>query len=440
MNEIFTLVYFNMLQRSISIIKKRLTSLTIKFFSPMLLLLIFNNNLSRAQWQKIDGAGSWKVNSIVVKDSKIFAGTDGNGIFISSDNGESWAAIKSEISDSVIYALATNGTSTFAGTENGIFISEDNGINWTADTMGLNNNGVWSLSINPNSTEGSEIFAGTWNGVYHSTNSGMSWNITSLSNTSMPVSSIFITNLYVLAGTQGGGFFNLSSDGTEYNIITLYSYRVEHQIYPLTIPVYSILANKSYIIVGSADGVTFRSSGDIVSWKKNYVGGFYPVRSLIAIDSIVIAGTLGDGVYRSNTDALIWVSMGLKNTIVISLAASDSYIFAGTNSGIWRIPLSDIITGIIIEKELPDEFKLQQNYPNPFNPTTKIGYELRKGSKISLEVFDILGRYVATLAEGYQEAGNYIVTFDAPNLSSGVYIYQLKTDNQILTKKMILGK
>jgi hypothetical protein len=89
---------------------------------------------------------------------------------------------------------------------------------------------------------------------------------------------------------------------------------------------------------------------------------------------------------------------------------------------------------------IPTNFKLSQNYPNPFNPTTQIEYSIVKGSYITLKVYNLLGQEVKTLIAGFQHAGNYRVTFDGSNLSSGVYFYRLETGNNSVTKKMILMK
>lgn len=95
------------------------------------------------------------------------------------------------------------------------------------------------------------------------------------------------------------------------------------------------------------------------------------------------------------------------------------------------------------ETEIEDfatEIRLDQNYPNPFNPSTTISYNLAQNSNVSLDVYDLMGRKVATLVNGKQSAGEQSINFDASNLASGVYIYRLSTGNQVLTKKMILLK
>ncbi|MBC8043306.1 MAG: T9SS type A sorting domain-containing protein, partial [Rhizobacter sp.] len=88
----------------------------------------------------------------------------------------------------------------------------------------------------------------------------------------------------------------------------------------------------------------------------------------------------------------------------------------------------------------PNAFGLKQNYPNPFNPSTTIRYELAAPSDVKLNVFDVLGREVATLVNQRQSAGNYRVGFNASNLSSGIYFYRLQTGNFTQTKKMLLVK
>ena len=97
-----------------------------------------------------------------------------------------------------------------------------------------------------------------------------------------------------------------------------------------------------------------------------------------------------------------------------------------------------LVTTADIEARIPQELFLHQNYPNPFNPTTIIEFGLDQDSDVLLEVFDILGRKIQTLASGRFSAGRYPIQFDARSLASGVYIYRLRAQNKILTEKMTL--
>ena len=89
---------------------------------------------------------------------------------------------------------------------------------------------------------------------------------------------------------------------------------------------------------------------------------------------------------------------------------------------------------------IPMDFSVSQNYPNPFNPSTMINYTIPKVSNVTLSVYNTLGQKVAELVNEEQSAGNYIVNFNASNLSSGIYFYTVKADNFVSTKKMILIK
>jgi len=89
---------------------------------------------------------------------------------------------------------------------------------------------------------------------------------------------------------------------------------------------------------------------------------------------------------------------------------------------------------------LPAAYDLSQNYPNPFNPTTTIRYSIPQDSKVSLEVFSILGELVSTVVNEYQSAGKYTVSFNGSRFASGTYIYRLTANQNVITKKMVLIK
>ena len=94
----------------------------------------------------------------------------------------------------------------------------------------------------------------------------------------------------------------------------------------------------------------------------------------------------------------------------------------------------------IAENAVPTGFVLGDNYPNPFNPTTKISFSLPQKSQVKLKVFDVLGREIQILADGVYEAGVHEVEFNATNLPSGVYFYNLTNGSNSITKKMLLMK
>ena len=93
-----------------------------------------------------------------------------------------------------------------------------------------------------------------------------------------------------------------------------------------------------------------------------------------------------------------------------------------------------------ISSQSPGEFKLLQNYPNPFNPVTNVEFVITKQGFVSLKVYDVYGKEVATLVNSILSPDTYKYNFDGSNLSSGTYFYRLESNGLMETKRMILLK
>lgn len=115
----------------------------------------------------------------------------------------------------------------------------------------------------------------------------------------------------------------------------------------------------------------------------------------------------------------------------------DSRSDIGASKGSLTVPLTDISTTYT---EMPGRILLSQNYPNPFNAQTSIQYSLPEQSTVSIDIFDILGRKIETLAEGIQPPGDHQAIWDASRQSSGIYFYRVKAGDKVETKKMVLMK
>lgn len=94
----------------------------------------------------------------------------------------------------------------------------------------------------------------------------------------------------------------------------------------------------------------------------------------------------------------------------------------------------------VVEVGVPEKFDLSQNYPNPFNPVTKINFDLPGSGLVSLKVYDVLGKEVATVVNEIKDAGYYTVSFDASNLASGIYFYRLSTNGLSNVKRLVVLK
>lgn len=148
----------------------------------------------------------------------------------------------------------------------------------------------------------------------------------------------------------------------------------------------------------------------------------------------------GDGPYSVaaiSDKSPITVPVQINNSYKLYVLAYDNV----GNSQTTPTKIHDITVDIENEeKVIPTEFILKQNYPNPFNPVTTIEYHIPVSSKVSLIIYDILGREIKTLVNENLKPGIYNIKFDANNFSSGVYIYVLRADNFIQSKKMLLIK
>jgi len=141
-----------------------------------------------------------------------------------------------------------------------------------------------------------------------------------------------------------------------------------------------------------------------------------------------------------NRSAISYITLNSgTNYIVVSTAYN-------TGRGNWKDSIygPGIITIITNVQQVgnivPTEYKLSQNYPNPFNPTTKINFAIPKQGFVNLKIYDVLGREVRTLVSEVKTPGNYIVDFNAEELSSGVYFYKLSAGNFTDVKRMMLIK
>jgi len=172
------------------------------------------------------------------------------------------------------------------------------------------------------------------------------------------------------------------------------------------------------------------------------VSDIFPSALLALPHGGVLVGTDTTGIYffSDNGDSIKTLNEDLTDLHLHAFAMDSSgNIYAGTNNGVWRRPLSSIVS-VSQPPEFPTAFRLEQNYPNPFNPNTIIKFELPKASQVSLTVYDMLGREVSVLVNEKREAGVHEVKFEGSHLASGVYFYRLQAGDYVATKKLLLMK
>ena len=163
-------------------------------------------------------------------------------------------------------------------------------------------------------------------------------------------------------------------------------------------------------IIASQDSCTFKINSTISS--LTYVEFPIKVQSALVPDSLLVMVASGLGSSQVGTEIIV-----------------DDLAFIGGSA-----------TSVPEERNLPGAFFLSQNYPNPFNPETVIDYQLPVAGHVSLKVYDLLGREMATLVDTQLLAGKYKSTWNAAGAGSGIYFYQLRAGDFVQGKKLVLLK
>ena len=172
-----------------------------------------------------------------------------------------------------------------------------------------------------------------------------------------------------------------------------------------------------------------------------------------SLDSLIAAADTITGSQYSNdswtkfSTALDYAKNIIEKNYSYVNSAADSLANAKDSLSTAIDDLTPVATSVKDEQLIPSHFMLAQNYPNPFNPSTTISFKIpvvdalnSAEVHVTLKVYDLLGRVIATLVDGNKVPGNYKVAFDGSNFTSGVYIYQLRSGNFSESKKLMLLK
>jgi hypothetical protein len=320
----------------------------------LLIMISFSFVMSRsmAQWIQTNGPSGGTIRCYTLSGTNILAGTY-YGIFISIDNGKSWAICPHSPLDQ-IYSLLSSGTTVYAGAQNGLYVSYDNGFNWkkvigttafyslaqsgsniyAGSHLGFyrstDNGYSWAFSTSGMSEgivksvaiQGTKIFAGTAGGVFISTNGGETWRLSNSGLTYTSITSFLVYGRYIFAGT-GGGLFSSPDSGLTW------TKRISDIGNDM---VNSIASSGNYLYAGSQSGVHI-SIDSGATWTKStfqFMGD--NVFSIYTQNQIALAGTNG-GSYFSTDNGLSWnlSSDGIRLTNPSSMVTLNNTIYTGTN-------------------------------------------------------------------------------------------------------------
>ena len=406
--------------------------------------------------EQFDGYATWNnlTEDLIASTSKPVTSTNGNvyslynkSIYRTTDRGVEWNIVLENATTSFV----VEEDKIFSTTASGVIRSLNNGIDWTIVNDGIPSSYIpklRALGIADN-----KLFAGfyginsfprgSWGegGIYVSTNDGYSWssfNSGLPTQYSVPVPVYTITakdNIIILYTTEGR--YSLIND-TWVNIDNGFP----TDTYISSIVIFNeniIFLTNSGLFISYDKGVTKQEfSNGFPDWLYYYTSIFVYDETLYAISS-----EENTAVYKLTGDQWNEVDFPMpENVRFSSFEAGGANLYAGTyDNGIWRYDPTPSGNNDVAQNVF--SYKLNQNYPNPFNPTTKIKYSIPNvGTSfmkfVQLKVYDVIGNEIATLVNEQKPAGEYEIEFDASNLPSGVYFYQIKAGSFVETKKMIL--
>jgi len=413
-------------------------------YSLVVELIILSPN-SYSQWVQCRGLENQSVSSFAGSGSILSAGVWGGFLYLSIDSGATWT-LRDTVATTWICPycalvippsvnLFASGSDVFEGAGNGVnanvHVSTDNGLTWAVKDTGF------SESVNCFISIGNSIYAATNGGIFYSTDEGTSWNITGNKFNNHSLAKIENT---LFAATEGNGIFRSTNYGSSWTEVDSTDYDF---FGGLAVIGTNIFAGAFQFYHQPSTGGIFVSKDNGRSWDHSDTGMTdHSVNVLYSDGSNLYAGT-NTNIFVSTDTGATWknISPHVDSLGANALVVYDSYLFAGSNGGAWRYPISQLVTGVKIPpRQTPSNFVLLQNYPNPFNPATTITFLLPSQDHVSLKIFDIMGREVATLIDGNYSQGSHSVRWNASTIASGVYFYRLQTDYYSQTKTLLLLK
>ena len=384
--------------------------------------------------------------------TNLFAGSKGEGIYLlTSASTTNWTRINSGLTNSTVNALAVLGTNVFAGTQGGVFLSTDNGTSWRGVNNGLTNRTVYSLVLS-----GTDLLAGTRGGIFRLSYNDTSWTKVNNGLTYTIVNSLVVKGPNIYAGTNSGGVFVSNNNGANWTKV--------NDGMPNTI-VQSLLAWGTDLYAGTSDGgVWKRPLSDIIALVPQFYSSGMPFGNVkvgqskdttISIlnggsDTLKISTIVSSNAVFSARRTMMNIPPGqsLLDTlrfapVVIGGASGTLLFYSNAASSPDTVKVSGIaIPATDVEQStgLPKVFALSQNYPNPFNPSTTLSFSLPSRSFVTLNIFDLLGREVASIVSEELPAGTYSRQWNAAKMSSGIYFYRLQAGSFTQTKRLVLLK
>jgi len=424
-------------------------------------LAAINISLSQPTWVHLNPGTTNTLNSVFFLDINTGYAVGNSGTICKTTNGGAqWQLIQLNTGYQLNSIWFSNAFSGYAAgsysTGSQVFAlmlaTTDGGLTWNATTTGNSDGDMYLYSVSSFQNTNTAIAVGYFidyvNTEFYSlfsktTNAGLTWNsVTDSIHISILRSVQMITpllvysvgsNSMILKSTDGASTWASQSPG-------------------ITIPfntVFFVDGNNGYVggdlgkMVKTTDGGNTWTNISLPGSPQNAIKSlFFPLGNPVVGYHSTDLGNI-----RETTDAgLDWANQttntqaSLNSIYFIGNGDLLTGYSAGSNGSLLKWTNLNSIKQI--SSNIPKSFEIKQNYPNPFNPTTKIKFDIPSSDNqnVKLTVYDVLGREVALLVNGLLTPGNYVVSFDASGLASGVYFYRIEAGTFAETKKMILTK
>ena len=370
------------------------------------------------------------------------SGTSNGYIYRTTNGGVNWD-IKYHTNESYLASLTfVNNLKGFVTANNGrIYKTSNGGNNWVLDSIG----GSLYKSINF-INENTGWACGEAGYIVKTTNGGINW-IHQSSNASNSLNNIYFVNPLEGFIASDSGVQKSTNGGDNWNWIIPPGDKKYRTVQFLNSNTGFVIGNR-YFTIGYypySQRLVLKTTNAGLSWEPKInitQEGVYYFNNLFFVND-------NKGWIISSNSEIRKTTNGGENWFFEQSPINESFNcvqFVNEDIG-WiggdrgTVLTTNPLSGIqVISNKIPQKFNLKQNYPNPFNPVTKIGYDLVKNGSVELKIFDLLGREIASLVNERQNAGSYLVDWNASGYPSGVYFYTLQTRDYKETKKMLLLK
>lgn len=415
------------------------------------------------------------ITSLAMRGADVFAGTTSLGVIHSSDNGEHWAVASGGLDDVDVSSLKSFNGALFVGSSTGVWRTADYGVTWQTTNRGTSapysaklygtdtilfagtqdqansktdvyrssdSGKTWTPTLTGNQCSGITCFASLGSHVFAagddcaqtSTDGGATWGmvVNGLDAISgqWPIVALTSIGTNLFAGTKGGGMYLSTNNGQHWT-------QINEGLSERYVDCLASLGTT--VFMGAYRGV-FRTTNNGATWSTAGLSGTNVV-SLATWGNKLIAAADDEGLFLSTDHGSSWspISIGLEGFRIQHAQAHGSYLFVGTlSNGVWRRPLSEIVTSVGEEITVGDVGITLSCNPNPVDLNVTLAFTLIRSGFVTLNIFSTHGEKVTTLISANLEAGPHTFGWNSQGSAGGLYFVQLQSVNTTITSPVLI--